>query len=76
MLFAQYFVEVTLSFSNLLYEVKEDGGFIQPVLTLNNKIDCCSTVSVWINIMESTAKSKITLYYLHLCTYKFLVNSA
>ena len=68
--FSSCSVGVTISFNNSLYEVNENSTLVQPVLTLTNMIDCCSTVSVWINIIKITAKSKIALYLFaqtHLC---------
>ena len=45
-----------LSFSQATYQVEENAYSAQPVLVLSHAIDCCSTISVWVNIEEDTAK--------------------
>ena len=40
-----------------LYNVKENNGPVQPVLHLSGAVDCCSTISVRVNINDMTAKS-------------------
>ena len=58
-------VGITLAFTKPLYQVKENGGPAQPVLQLSGAVDCCSTISVWVNIKDMTAKSM----YIHNLKY-------
>ena len=48
--------EITISFTQPSYSVNENNGPAQPVLKLSQPVDCCSTISVWVNIEEDTAK--------------------
>ena len=51
-----HFTDITLSFTDSSYRVNENNGPAQPVLVLSHAIDCCSTISVWVNIEDDTAK--------------------
>ena len=53
-----HFTEITVSFTKDLFSVNENNGPAQPVLVLSKPVDCCSTISVWVNIEEDTAKGK------------------
>ena len=50
------FAEIKLSFTKPSFSVNENNGPAQPVLVLSQPVDCCSTISVWVNIKEDTAK--------------------
>ena len=51
-----YFVDIELQFTRASYSVNENNGPAQPVLTLSESVDCCSTISVYINVQQRTAK--------------------
>ena len=48
--------DTILSFTKPSFSVNENNGPAQPVLFLSQPVDCCSTISVWVNIEEDTAK--------------------
>ena len=51
-----FITDIAISFSQPLYLVNENSGSAKPELVLN-KTDC-STLSVWVNVKEITAKGK------------------
>ena len=63
MLFYILYVGITLSFSEATYEVEESAGSVKPVLVLSDPIDCCSTVSVWVDIKEISTDGKYVCMY-------------
>ena len=50
------FVDITIGFTESSYRVNEYDGQVQPELMLSALVDCCSTISVWVNVKEDTAK--------------------
>ena len=52
------FVVITLRFTNASYGVDECNRTAQPMLMLSEPMDCCSTISVYVNIQQNTAKGK------------------
>ena len=56
LIFYLRFTEITVSFTRPSFSVNENNGPAQPVLVLTQPVDCCSTISVWVNIEEDTAK--------------------
>ena len=51
-----YAVGIELQFTRAFYYVNENNGPAQPVLTLSQPVDCCSTISVYVNVQHGTAK--------------------
>ena len=64
------FTDIILSFTASSYRVNENNGPAQPVLVLSHAIDCCSTISVWVNIEEDTAKGTNFMLF---CTHVIFI---
>ena len=56
-----YFVDIEISFSLPSYQVLEGNGPAQPVLLLSRPVDCCSTISVWVDVEGIDAKCEYNL---------------
>ena len=56
-----YFVDIEISFSLPSYRVLESNGPAQPVLRLSHPVDCCSTISVWVDVEGIDAKCEYNL---------------
>ena len=56
-----YIADTTISFTQPSYSVNENNGPAQPVLKLSQPVDCCSTISVWVNIEDDTAKGTLVV---------------
>ena len=54
------------------YQVLEGNGPAQPVLRLSHVVDCCSTISVWVQVEEIDATRK---YLCDLLCLRYFVSS-
>ena len=65
------FVGIRLEFTKSSYEILEQNGPVQPVLSLSNPVDCCSTISVWVIVKEIDARRKYLCNLLHLHKFSY-----
>ena len=56
-LFYLCFIDILLQFGSSSYDVNENNGPAQPVLTLDGPLECCS-ISVTVKVEDISAKGK------------------
>ena len=70
--FVHFTSDVAISFSQLTYEFEEGTEFAPPELMLSDPLDCCSTISVYVNVEEISTDGTYIIIMMcsSLCFYR------